>query len=680
MYRFLIIAMLLPLALLGVVSPDSLELNLQHLSHIGKIDLLNNSAEELVISDYNYDVVRALGYSQRALNLARRINDVDREIKSLIMIGECYRFLGDFDKAMSYFLDSYYLNEKIDDPEGLASTIRYIGKVYYYIENYEMALSFYRKALSYLKEDEKHLRADLFCEIADTYLARLETNHAIAYYGIAEELYSNIGNQQGVYRTQTHIGEAYLDMGEYNRAISFYIDLIDRFDKPGFEIPLSGSCTNLAWAYFKIGDFEQSLKYNIEAMKRRKGGTKEMYGSSLRNIGVLYYNWGKLDLAREYLDKAIEALKPFRTIVARRYIRDCYRNYYQIYSGKKNYEKALDYYILYDELDDSLATRDANERIAKLNAAYEIERNSRESELVQKNMEISNLTIKRRTLALLLVGVVLLLVIIISLFIFTRYRRKLVASNELKQAVEERTIELREEIKTVERIGNSLRNSENTLRTIFNSVHDAIMILDRNGRVLSVNKQALNLFQTAEQSALASYFQFDFSHKSNPLSQLSELWRKVLDGQTIILEWLSCDPKGSFTFESEVVFSRIEYLGKEAIIASIRDITMRKKGEKNQIELERKSSALAMAVTANHELNQPLMILRGSVEMLEMTTPTEQLNEKQTQYFRNINKSIQRIQKILEQFKQIESVEYDEYTDNEYMVKFDDNHNIDGKV
>ena len=680
MYRLLIIALILPLALSGVVSSDSLETHLQNLSQVGKIDLLLNTASSQLISDIDYDVVRALGYSQRALNLAKRINDVDREIKSLILIGESYRSLGDFDKAMAYFLDSYYLNEEIQDQQGLASTIMNIGKVYYYIENYEMALTFFRKALEYIKENETLLRADIFCEIADTYLARLETSHAIAYYGIAEQLYGNAGNQYGVYRTQTYIGKAYLDMAEYHRAITFYQKLIDEFDIPGFEIAISGAFTNIAWAYFKIGDFENSLKYNVEAMNRRQYGNKELYGSSLRNIGVLYYNWGKLQKAREYLDKAVVALKPFRTIVARGYIRDCYRNYYEIYSSQKNYKKALDYYILYNTLDDSLATRSANERIAKLNAAYKIEKSSRESELLQKNTEISSLTIKRRNLALVLIGVVLLLVIIISMFLLSRYRRKLIASKELQNAVDERTRELREEIKTVERIGNSLRNSEITLRTIFNSVHDAIMILDRNGKVLSVNRQALNLFQTSEQSALASYFQFDFSHKSNPLSQLPEIWRKVLDGQTIIREWLSCDPTGKYFFDSEVVFSRIEFQGKEAIIVSIRDITMRKKGEKNQIELERKSSALAMAVTANHELNQPLMILRGSVEMLEMTTPTEQLNEKQTQYFRNINKSIQRIQKILEQFKQIESVEYDEYADNEYMVKFDDNNDIEKKL
>ncbi len=677
MHKVLFIIMLLPLALSGVMSPDSLEMHLQTLPQVGKIDLLNSSAEELIDSEVDFDVVRSLGYSQRALNLSKRVGDVDREIKSLIMIGECYRFLGDFDKAMSYFMESYHLNEEIRNDQGLASTIKYIGKVYFYIENYDMALSFYRRALSYLEEDETQLRADLFSDIAETYLARKEINHAIAYFGIAEQLYEAIGDQMGIYMTRKHVGMAYLDMEQYDLAIEFYTKLIKDFDIPGFEFLITDSYTNIGWAYYKIGDFEKSLANNLKAMNRRKAGNQINYGSALRNIAFLYYNWGKLDQAKEYLGQAFEVLRKSKAIRARQYVRDCFLNYHNIFLKEKNYQKALEYYVKYSELSDSLATRNANERIAKLNAAYEIEKTSRETELLQKNAEISNLTLKRRNLALILVGVVLLLVLIISFYIFQRYREKLLKSNELQQAVDERTQELREEIKMVERIGNSLRNSENTLRTIFNSVHDAILILDRNGRVLSVNKQALNLFQTTEQSALASYFQFDFSHKSNPLSLLPDIWRKVLEGQTIIREWNSCDPTGSYTFDSEVVFSRIEFQGKEAIIASIRDITMRKKGEKNQIELERKSSALAMAVTANHELNQPLMILRGSVEMLEMTTPTEQLNEKQAQYFRNIHKSIQRIQKILDQFKQIESVEYDEYADNEYMVKFDDHQTQD---
>ncbi len=673
MRKILIVLLFLPVLVYGVESADSLEINLQNLSQAEKTEQLLQASEDLLDSEFDFDAVRALGYSQRALSIARRMQDIDQQIKALIIIGECYRLLGDFDKAMSYFLESYHLNEKIDNPSGIASTIKYIGKIYFYVENYSMALTFYRKALGYLDESETEQRADIFQEIAQTYLNRGETNHAIAYYGIAEQLYRSVGDQYGVYHALNYIGKAYLDMGEYYKAVIFYKDLLKKFENLNRRMDISDTYTDLAFAYYKLGDFNNSLKYNEKALDIRKhSGRRELYGSALRNIAVLYFNWGKLNLSREYLDRALEALRPIHTQVARSYVRHCYFMYYEIYQKQKNPKLALDYYIKFNNLDDSLAVTLANEQIAKLNTAYEIENSTRESELVQKNMEINNMQLQRRNLALFLVATSLFIVLLTSFFIYLQYRRKLAASQELQKAVEDRTRELRDEIKMVERMGNSLRHSENTLRSIFDSVHDAIMILNRNGKVLSVNKQALSLFQTTEQSALASYFQFDFSDKRNPLSQLPEIWERVLQGNTIIREWISCDPSGKNIFDSEVVFSRIEYQGKEAIIASIRDITMRKKSEKNQLELERKSSALAMAVTANHELNQPLMILRGSLEMLEMTTPTEQLNEKQIQYFGNINKSIQRIQKILEQFKHLETVEYDEYADNEYMVKFDD--------
>ena len=108
------------------------------------------------------------------------------------------------------------------------------------------------------------------------------------------------------------------------------------------------------------------------------------------------------------------------------------------------------------------------------------------------------------------------------------------------------------------------------------------------------------------------------------------------------------------------------------------DITERKKSEEKlkeiqeqKIKLEKKNSALAMAVTANHEINQPLMILSANMEMLELTLKKHELSEKQRKHFEKMDKSLERIKAILNKYKKIDSIDFGSYSDITEMVIFD---------
>ena len=100
-------------------------------------------------------------------------------------------------------------------------------------------------------------------------------------------------------------------------------------------------------------------------------------------------------------------------------------------------------------------------------------------------------------------------------------------------------------------------------------------------------------------------------------------------------------------------------------------IIERQKYEKEKAELERKSSALAMAVTASHEINQPLMILSGNIELLQLSLRNEKLTQKQRQHLEMIYKALARIQSILSMFKESNSVRFENYSDGTDMAILD---------
>ncbi len=90
------------------------------------------------------------------------------------------------------------------------------------------------------------------------------------------------------------------------------------------------------------------------------------------------------------------------------------------------------------------------------------------------------------------------------------------------------------------------------------------------------------------------------------------------------------------------------------------------------VQLEKRNTALAMAVTANHELNQPLMILRGNLDMLIMSVENDSITEAQKKYIEKINHSLSRIQKILEKFREFNDIRFENYSEGAPMIVFND--------
>ncbi len=90
------------------------------------------------------------------------------------------------------------------------------------------------------------------------------------------------------------------------------------------------------------------------------------------------------------------------------------------------------------------------------------------------------------------------------------------------------------------------------------------------------------------------------------------------------------------------------------------------------LELERQSSILAMAVTANHEINQPLTVLSGNLFLLKESLNGSQLSEQQLKYMQRMERAILRIKNILEKYRNADTIHFQNYSENTKMVVFEE--------
>ncbi len=82
----------------------------------------------------------------------------------------------------------------------------------------------------------------------------------------------------------------------------------------------------------------------------------------------------------------------------------------------------------------------------------------------------------------------------------------------------------------------------------------------------------------------------------------------------------------------------------------------------SRLKLAKTSAALAMAITASHEINQPLMVIVGNLELLQESLKDKDISEKQKNYMQNIKLSVERVTRILEKFQTTKDVQFQDYT------------------
>ncbi|MCD4650370.1 MAG: response regulator [Candidatus Cloacimonetes bacterium] len=104
------------------------------------------------------------------------------------------------------------------------------------------------------------------------------------------------------------------------------------------------------------------------------------------------------------------------------------------------------------------------------------------------------------------------------------------------------------------------------------------------------------------------------------------------------------------------------------LFARVKTHLTKERQHKEILRLNRRNAALAMAVTASHEITQPLQSIMGYLELLEISQQSRGINPKEGRYFASIKLAIERCQFIISNLENIKEVGFDEYTEGTDMA------------
>ncbi|HLP30475.1 MAG TPA: ATP-binding protein, partial [Geothrix sp.] len=180
--------------------------------------------------------------------------------------------------------------------------------------------------------------------------------------------------------------------------------------------------------------------------------------------------------------------------------------------------------------------------------------------------------------------------------------------------------ELMGRIAELEGAREDLRRSEENLHTLFDSLYDAILIHDWEGRLLEVNEAMLAMYGVTRENFRDFTLQ-DYSAPSQPrtghdLDFTHQLARLRQEG-SLMFEWRARRPlQPAVTFDVEVSLRRATWYDQEAVVAVVRDVSERKRLEGMLQQSQKLDSLGQLAGGVAHDTNNMLGVIIGYSDLV----------------------------------------------------------------
>lgn len=308
------------------------------------------------------------------------------------------------------------LAAKLKDSLAYAELSRYTGMANYFKGDYEKAAASYFVAAGiYERNRDQKALAYVYNDIAKLYRKTRDLKRAAENYEKALLVFRIMNDSSGIQMVMNESGVVYEYQGNLEEAIRRYQASLKIAEALNDEAGKGWSLSFLAGVYTLQSKFLQAEDYNLQTLGiRRKLKDTFSITLSYADLGVMYSAWSKYERAVYYLE---ESNKLAEKMQYKELISNNYAELSSIANVTGNYKQALDYYTWHTQLKDSLFNAQKTRQIEELSTLYETNKK-------EQQIQVQQLTIKKRNnLIFLILGFVLLSAVIAYLF-YNRYRWK----------------------------------------------------------------------------------------------------------------------------------------------------------------------------------------------------------------------------------------------------------------
>ena len=344
---------------------------------------------------------KALDYFEESASILEQYNDID--LKDVYYYqARKHNDVSEFPEAIDLGFKSLEFNKEKNIKENILRDMSHIGYVYDRMYDFKESIKWNRDALKIaLQINDKYGEAYCYGRIGIAYDELAEKDHfnqvlfdsALYYNQKAVKISEEIGNYAFARTTYSNIGNTYSKLKQYGKAEEFTLKSLA---VPGYE--------------------------------DRKGVT-------LVNLGKIYLETNRFNEAKKILDSALRNTIHYGT---RKYELEAYYRFHELDVKKGNYKGALENYVKYKSIEDSLLNETKIRQIAEIGERYKTAEKERQISVQRAELAEQGLTIQKRNYQLYTVlGFALILGLVGYIFYNQQKLRnkQLRKENELKDAL-----------------------------------------------------------------------------------------------------------------------------------------------------------------------------------------------------------------------------------------------------
>ncbi len=398
---------------------------------------------------------KALQNYYKSLYYFDRAGNLKLKSKVFTNLGLFYTEKLQFDSATFYYNQSREIKVSIKDSVGLATLLNNIAFMHIWQGKYTDAIKEFYESLELVKlGNDLELMSNIYNNIASVYSLLNRYDEAVNNYKKSITIDSARKNFNSTAVTYSNIGILYNKSRNFSEAIRYYKLSNDLARKYNNKDLLIKNSLNLAYTYIHLKEFDNAKKL-LDGMKPPTENLQHLFYYN-QLYSSIYYHFNQNDKSIEYLENSLSLnIQDYSINQAI----DVYKQLSQSYRGKRDYQKALDYFMKATELQDSLNISDATNKIQELEVKFKTKEKEQENQILRVEQ-------KRKQQILILLYVIIAAIIIAASIFFYLYRKnkhlsQLVSEkNQLLEKVNDElfhTLELR--TKFISIISHDLKNS-----------------------------------------------------------------------------------------------------------------------------------------------------------------------------------------------------------------------------
>lgn len=563
------------------------------------------------------------------------VGDFRSLAKAYYKAATTYNMVDDFHNALENYNKAAINYKAINDKYELNVTKNSIGIIYYYLGNYKEAFQAWSESELAMRElGEWRKVGNALTNKGLIYTHWAAYDEALAVFSESLEIAERVGNNSSIANIYNSMGNAFLYAGNLTKSVEYYRKSVALGEKLDSKTTVSVALHNIGELHLNNGNLDSALYYvqkslQIENTLFNKLGIAETKAT----LGKIYIGLHKQRLAFSFFEQAEAAFLEIGNING---LADIYQKYGQAYAEigndsltiyyfnksneiaeeidlKKmqyenhqaladfyekghNFEKALYHQKLYHQINDSVFNQIAIDKTAYLSIKLEKEAQGKQLVELQHAQDVVNFQNRFKDYVIYFVS---LIFIILAISFYLRY-----SSNKKS------TMRLNDQYQMV-------LESEEKIKALIDASHDIVLLVDRQGLIVSANSTAETTLRKGSQlvgynfkEIVAPFFQNQFdSHIA---------W--VLSHKTSRTFSLISSTKRTFGITISPIFKQgIDVSGLAVYIEDVTDILAsreeKKKLEDQLYQVQKLESVGTMAGGVAHDFNNYLGTILGYSSM-----------------------------------------------------------------